>query len=167
MPNLGHVGDPHLMILPAVLLVASKGDVGCGAAHSVSAPRASPLAAMFSSPPPRSNALEPIQKSFCMALTFPINRIRCNMRARRRAMQAVRRGRAADRQRLARVGRLTLARGVQPADAVLVRQRVEDVVEPAWCARGPAAARRAMCRLNPKATSPFSWFDIHYGWHKE
>ena len=44
MHYLGHVGDPHVMVLQAALLVASKGDVGCGAAHSVSAPRASPLA---------------------------------------------------------------------------------------------------------------------------
>ena len=46
IPYLGHVGDPRVMVFPAALLVASNGDVGCGAAHSVSAPRASPLAAM-------------------------------------------------------------------------------------------------------------------------
>ena len=158
MPYLGHIGDPHLMILPAVLLVASNDDVGCSAAHSVSAPRASPLAAM-------SLFRDPIsfpQKSAYMAASHPHQTSDFIAACSRDAG-----GPAGPCKVSVLGGRLTLARGVQPADAVLVRQRVEDVVEPAWCARGPAAARRAMCRLNPKASSPCTWFDIHCGWHKE
>ena len=154
MPYLGHIGDPHLMILPAVLLVASNDDVGCSAAHSVSAPRASPLAAM-------SLFRDPIsfpQKSAYMAASHPHQTSDFIAACSRDAG-----GPAGPCKVSVLGGRLTLARGVQPADAVLVRQRVEDVVQPAWCARGPAAARRARESWSGSTQKPLAFAHITYG----
>ena len=140
MPYLGHVGDPHVMVFPAALLVASNGDVGCGAAHSVSAPRVSPLAAMsLLRDPIPSN---PNRKAFTwQQLTSPPTTTTRHPNALQHArmMWAVQRCRAAV-SALGSHSHPWCPAGTRRACPPARRRRGAACLV---CARGPAAARRA------------------------
>ena len=165
IPYLGHVGDPYVMVFPAALLMASNGDVGCGAAHSVSAPRALPLAAMLSSPPPRSKTLEPTQKAFIWRLqlsppTPPIRQPNALQHAR--AMQAVRRCRrrpCGGQRAWVSLSPVVSSRHTPCLSASASKTRCSLLGVRAR-AGGGAACAGVMCRLDPKATMPRTWFYI-------